>query len=89
MTCGTPVFRFDTSGIPDMVRPGETGWLAETGSVRTLREAIEQALADDAAREQRGQRGRGVVEEEYTLERQARRYRNLYDGLLHGNGEHE
>jgi hypothetical protein len=37
--------------------------------VRALRDAIEQALSDDAAREQRGQRGRAVVEEEYTLER--------------------
>ena len=89
MACGTPVVGFDTGGIPDMVRPGETGWLAETGSVRALRQAIEQALADDAAREQRGQRGRAVVEDEYTLERQARRYQNLYEGLLHGNGEHE
>ena len=69
--------------------PGETGWLAETGNVRALRQAIEQAPADDAAREQRGQRGRAVVEEEYTLERQARRYRNLYERLFHGNGEHE
>lgn len=57
--------------------------------MQALRDTIEQALADDAAREQRGQRGRAVVEEEYTLERQARRYQNLYEGLLHGNGEHE
>ena len=89
MACGTPVVGFDMGGIPDMVRPGETGWLTETSNVRALRQAIEQALADDAAREQRGQRGRAVVEEEYTLERQARRYQNLYEGLLHGNGEHE
>jgi glycosyltransferase involved in cell wall biosynthesis len=82
MACGTPVVGFDTGGIPDMVRPDETGWLAETGNVRALRQAIEQALADDAAREQRGQRGRAVVEEEYTLERQARRYRHLYERLV-------
>jgi len=85
MACGTPVVGFDTGGIPDMVRPGETGWLAETGNVRALRQAIEQALADDAAREQRGQRGRAVVENEYTLERQARRYRRLYEKLLATN----
>jgi glycosyltransferase involved in cell wall biosynthesis len=87
MACGTPVVGFDTGGIPDMVRPGETGWLAETGNVRALRQAIEQALADDAAREQRGQRGRAVVEEEYTLERQARRYTDLYKDMLQTNGD--
>jgi len=86
MACGTPVVGFDTGGIPDMVRPGETGWLAETRNVRALRDAIEQALADGAAREQRGQRGRGVVEEEYTLERQARRYRDLYRRILRESG---
>jgi len=62
--------------------PDETGWLAETGNVRALRQAIEQTLADDAAREQRGQRGRAVVEKEYTLERQAGRYRGLYESIL-------
>jgi glycosyltransferase involved in cell wall biosynthesis len=73
---------FDTGGIPDMVRPGETGWLAEAGDVRALREAIEQALADDAARDERGLRCRGVVEEEYTLERQAQQYRRLYEKVI-------
>jgi len=82
MACGTPVVGFDTGGIPDMVRPGETGWLAEVGNVRALREAIEQALSDDARRERIGQRCREVVEEEYTLEVQARRYRDLYAELV-------
>ena len=82
MACGTPVVGFDTGGIPDMVRPGETGWLAETGNVRALRGAIEQALTDDAAREQMGRRCREVVKEEYTLEVQAKRYRQLYASLL-------
>ena len=85
MACDTPVVGFDTGGIPDMVRPGETGWLAETGNVRALRQAIEQALADDSEREQRGQRCRAVVEEEYTLERQARQYQKLYRKLLRKN----
>jgi glycosyltransferase involved in cell wall biosynthesis len=82
MACGTPVVGFDTGGIPDMVRPGETGWLAETGNVRALRDTIEQALADDAAREQRGQRCRAVVEDEYTLKHQACQYIRLYESLV-------
>jgi glycosyltransferase involved in cell wall biosynthesis len=82
MACGTPVVGFDTGGIPDMVRPGETGWLAEVGDVRALCGAIEQALSDDARRERMGQRCREVVEEEYTLEVQARRYRDLYAELV-------
>jgi glycosyltransferase involved in cell wall biosynthesis len=82
MACGTPVVGFDTGGIPDMVRPGETGWLAEAGNVRALREAIEQALADDGQRAERRRRCREVVKEEYTLKHQARKYRRLYKKVI-------
>jgi glycosyltransferase involved in cell wall biosynthesis len=82
MACGTPVVGFDTGGIPDMVRPGATGWLAETGNVRSLRATIEQALNEDSERHRKGQRCREVVEEEYTMERQAHQYRKLYRDLL-------
>jgi len=85
MACGTSVVGFDTGGIPDMVRPGETGWLAEVGNVRTLREAIEQALRDEREREQMGTRAQEVVEEKYTLERQAQQYTNLYEDILQTN----
>ena len=82
MACGTPVIGFDTGGIPDMVRPGETGWLAETGSVRELRQAIETALENDAKREQMAGRCRQVVENEYTIEHQAQQYTTLYTSVL-------
>jgi glycosyltransferase involved in cell wall biosynthesis len=82
MACGTPVVGFETGGIPDMVRPGETGWLAETGSVRELRRAIETALENDAKREQMAGRCRQVVENEYTMEHQAQQYTALYTSIL-------
>ena len=82
MACGTPVVGFDTGGIPDMVRPGETGWLAETGNVRALREAIEQALSNANERERMAERCREVAVEEYRLEVQARAYQELYREIL-------
>ncbi|MCS3682389.1 glycosyltransferase involved in cell wall biosynthesis [Salinibacter ruber] len=85
MACGTPVVGFNTGGIPDMVRPGETGWLAETGNIKALRNAIEDALSDSNVRERRGRRCREVVEEEYALDVQAKRYRDLYERLLNQN----
>lgn len=78
MSCGTPVVGFDTGGIPDMVRPGETGWLAEVSNVRALRDTIEQALSDDTTRKRMGRLSREIVEDEYTLEIQARKYAKLY-----------
>ncbi len=82
MACGTPVVGFEVGGIPDMVRPGETGWLAEEGNVRSLRAAIERALSEQAKRERMSTRCREVVEDEYTLEVQATAYRHLYEQLL-------
>jgi len=82
MACGTPVVGTDAGGIPDMVRPGETGWLAESGNVRDLREALETALRKEGKRNRRGTRCRQVVEEEYTIERQAKAYEELYRSLV-------
>ena len=82
MACGTPVVGFDTGGIPDMVRPGETGWLAaEVGEAESLQHTIEAALTD-THRADMGRTCRTVVEQEYTLQRQAERYEALYAELL-------
>jgi len=82
MACGTPVVGFDTGGIPDMVRPDKTGWRAEPGDAHSLRHTIEEALSNDTTLQRIGQTCRDVVENEYTLEVQARAYRNLYRELL-------
>jgi glycosyltransferase involved in cell wall biosynthesis len=82
MACGIPVVGFDTGGIPDMVRHGETGLLAPVGDVRALREAISRCLRDRDKCEVMGVNGRKVVEREYTLEVQAKRYIALYEQIL-------
>jgi glycosyltransferase involved in cell wall biosynthesis len=82
LACGTPVVGFDTGGIPDMVRPGETGWLAPVGRVDELCQALQAALSDDARRLLYGQRCREVAEQEYTLDAQARAYAALYPQVI-------
>ena len=81
LACGTPVVGFASGGIPDMVRPGETGWLAPTGDTRALRDAIADALSDDDRRAAMGATCRAVAVEEYALDVQARAYANLYETL--------
>ena len=84
LACGTPVVAFDTGGVPDMVRPGVTGFLAPTGSADALRRAAIAAL------NARGEWGRlraecrRVAVEEYAVEVQARRYAELYAELAVG-----
>jgi len=81
LACGTPVVGFASGGIPDMVRPGETGWLAPTGDTSALRDAIAAALSDDDRRAAMGVKCRGIAMAEYSLDVQARAYAALYEQL--------
>jgi len=40
MLCGTPVAAFDTGGAPDLIRTGETGFLAKYRDSGDLAEGI-------------------------------------------------
>lgn len=82
MACGTPVVGFDVGGVPDMVRPGETGLLAPPEDVDALRGAIATLLDDDDLRARLGAECRRVAVEAYRLELQAERYKALYEELL-------
>lgn len=44
MAQGRPVISTYVAGIPELVRPGETGWLCPAGDVPALVETIEEAL---------------------------------------------
>lgn len=81
LACATPVVGFDAGGIPDMVRPGETGLLAPKGDVRALRDAIARLLHDGDQRDTLSTRCRDVALSEYPLDLQARRYQDLYARL--------
>ncbi len=81
--CGTPVVGFNVGGIPDMVRPGQTGWLAERNDSAALHAAIQTASTELKTRGgEISQRCRAVVEKEYSLERQGRRYEEVYRQML-------
>ncbi len=87
MACGTPVVGFDTGGIPDMVRPGVTGYLAKVGDADALRAELLRVL--DLPPDQYAAMSatcRRVAVEEYTLDLQARRYAELYASLVAKSG---
>ena len=84
LACGTPVVGFASGGIPDMVRPGQTGWLAPTGDVAALRRAIVTALNDSEGRARMAGECRRVAVEEYSLDVQASQYIRLYESLRAG-----
>lgn len=82
MACGIPVVAFETGGIPDMVRPGETGWLARHGDAVALSEMIREALGDFERLRSISASCRNVALAEYSLAIQARAYRSIYSELI-------
>jgi glycosyltransferase involved in cell wall biosynthesis len=79
MACGTPVVAFDAGGIPEMIEPGITGFLARAHDPRALAEAIAAAL--ELGRAMRAA-CRAAIERACTSEHMARAYRELYEEAL-------
>ena len=46
MACGTPAVGFRIGGVQDMIRPGRTGWLADSVDSLSLAKAIQLAIDD-------------------------------------------
>jgi glycosyltransferase involved in cell wall biosynthesis len=82
VTCGTPVVSFNVGGVPDIVRPGLTGYLAEPGKGEDFRAGIIKLLEDDALRRRMASQCREIALREYPLEQQTRRYLELYRRVL-------
>jgi len=79
MACGVPVVTTRLSGIPELVRDGETGWLAEPADAASLARRLRELLA--ASPEEvlsRVAAGRRLVEREFTLAEEGRRMAELF-----------
>ena len=69
MAVGVPVVATDAGGIAEVVRDGETGWLAESGSVESLAAKIREVLSPDPRRTDIIRRARALIEQEFSLDR--------------------
>jgi glycosyltransferase involved in cell wall biosynthesis len=81
MACGTPIVSFKIGGVPDLVRPGVTGYLALPEDAQELCNGIVQLLEDHQQRHLMGQNCRKIILKEYPMELQAQRYIELYRQL--------
>jgi colanic acid/amylovoran biosynthesis glycosyltransferase len=80
MATGLPVVASRLTGIPELVRHGETGLKAEPGDAQDLARALEELLADQAAAMTRTLYARELVEREFSLESSSRRLTMLFTG---------
>ncbi|MFO0968532.1 MAG: glycosyltransferase [Gemmataceae bacterium] len=79
IACGTPVVGFDIGGMPDMVRAGESGWLAGTLNGESLAHTLERALNEIGGGTTLRTSCRALALREYALGTQARRYEELFE----------
>lgn len=82
LACGTPMISFKIGGVPDLVRPGITGYLAAPNDAADLSRGILELLEDQNLRDQMRQNCRAIALDEYPLQQQADRYIELYRNAL-------
>jgi glycosyltransferase involved in cell wall biosynthesis len=80
LACGTPVYASPVSGVPDVVRDGETGFLMDDLDADAITRDVEAILdREDLAEISRN--GRRLVEAEYSFPAAVDRYRAILDAV--------
>jgi glycosyltransferase involved in cell wall biosynthesis len=82
LACGTPVVSFDSTGLKDIVEHQRNGYRAKCFSCDDLANGIAWVLENKERHQKLSHRAREKVEQEFTMEIQARRYLSLYTEIL-------
>jgi glycosyltransferase involved in cell wall biosynthesis/SAM-dependent methyltransferase/GT2 family glycosyltransferase len=77
MASGLPVVASDVSGVPELVRHGETGLLAPVDDDAALADTLRNILLDPDAAIERARAGRALVEDRFDVAGQALRLLEL------------
>lgn len=81
--CGVPIVASRLSGIPELIRDGITGYLAEPGDAESLARALARSLASSAELDLLA--ARGLVEQEFAIQGSARRLAELLEEQPRGS----
>ena len=82
MACGTPMVSFDIGGVPDLVRPMVTGYLAKPEDAKDFCNGIVELLENEQLQQTMSVNCRTIALTDYSLELQAERYIKLYKEIL-------
>lgn len=82
-----PVISSYVAGIPELVRPGENGWLSPAGDVDALAAAMNEVLAAPAERlREMGRAGRSCVLAQHSMETEIRKLDTLFRAAIAEGG---
>jgi glycosyltransferase involved in cell wall biosynthesis len=77
-----PVIGADIGGIPELIRPGETGFVFQSGNVASLAERLEEMQRLPAAGLRRlGSAGREWMRSEFSPAHYRERMRAIYEDI--------
>ena len=85
MACGKPVVASGISGIPVVVRDGETGILVEEKNISQLADALVRLLTDKPKREQLGCAGQQRILNELTWDQVIKQIKGVYQHSVKNN----
>jgi len=85
MALGTPCVSTNVTGIPELVRDGETGLTVPQHDAAALAGAIERLLVDRALRVEIANRARRLIEAEFDIDRNTARLRAIFE-KVHESG---
>ncbi len=85
MACGTCIAAFNCGGMPDIIKDGYNGFLAQPFSPDSLFEAIQRFLAHESVQKQCRENAIATILQNYTPEKQAQRYMELFKDLQSRN----
>ena len=86
LAMGKPCVALDLDGAPEVVIPGNTGYLVRPGDASGLAAAVVRLLRDPEARRQMGERGRRLVESRFSVEKMVGDTAAVYAALLERRG---
>lgn len=76
-----PIIASSVGGIPEIIRPGENGFLFDKGNLEEFAGYARQLIDDPELRQRMGRRAREIVEESFTVA-PIRRLEKIYDCLI-------
>ncbi len=85
LLCETPVVAFNSGGLTDVVRDGQTGVLVPPGDMQALAAALDEILASEERGRTLGVAGRIYALATFAPESVARRYAGIYRQALDGS----